>query len=838
MVDLYNMQMVSEAGQTSISLADFLTNRRGLTITALFLVMSVAGGVYTVPLYALLQAHSDERRRARTIAANNIVNALFMVISSLFTMAMVKIGYQVTHIFSVTGVLTFITAIYAFERLPYRIFSAILRIIFSMFYKAQLNGLANLAQLRGRGAVYIVNHTSLIDGLLLAAFLPEYPIIASNAAMRKTFGMKLYHLFAGHAPADPADPMALKYLVNAIKKGRSVVIFPEGRPTHTGILMKIYETPGVIANMAKAMVVPVRIDGAQYTPFSRLRGKVRTKLFPRITLTILTPVMLKSSVSLTSRQRRQLFADQLYAIMDNMMFASCNIDQTLYEAFLDAKKLQGGKAKIVEDIDRQPRTYSQLVILSRVLGNQLAKVTRAQENVGVMLPNGLGIVGVILSLLAFGRVAALLNFTAGVTNLKSALLSANITTIITSRRFVKLLELGPVIKELSQSATIIYAEDIRAEIKLADKLRGVFEASFAGMLHKKLGVMPDDPAIVLFTSGSESAPKGVVLSHKNILANRHQIGTRIDFYADDTLFNALPIFHSFGLSVGLFLPLLAGVKTFLYPSPLHYRIIPELIYDTNSTILISTDTFLANYARNAHPYDFSSLRLVVAGGEKLKRETRHMWFEKFGIRILEGYGVTETAPVLAINTPMRNKTGTVGHLVSGMDYRLRPIEGIERGGSLVVRGPNVMLGYLKANQPGMLQPPYNGWYDTGDVVDVDEQGFIKIIGRAKRFAKIGGEMVSLAAIEAYIQSAYPGRAIGAVSAPDPRKGEQIILFTDDPGITREACIELAQKHNIPELFIPRQVVPLTPMPLLGTGKIDYVRLNQIAQSHFNPQGTV
>ena len=836
MADLYNLRLTGDANGAAVTLMDFLANRQGMAITALFLIMSIAGGVAMVPLYATLQAKSDEKKRARIIAANNITNAFFMVMSSLFTMAMIKAGYQILHIFAATAAMTFITAIYFFERLPYRLFGAILRLAFSALYKVRLNGLPNLAQLRGQSAIYIVNHTSLIDGLLLAAFLPEHPVIAANAAMRKTLGMKLYHLFAGHPPVDPADPLTIKHIVNMLKSGRSVVMFPEGRPTQTGVLMKIYETPGVIANLAKVSVVPVRINGAQHTPYSRLQGKVRLKMFPRITLTILAPVMLKSSVSMSSRQRRQAFGDQLYAIMANMMFGSCDIDQTLYEAFLDAKSLQRSKTPIIEDIDRAPRTYGQLTVISRVLGRQLAKVSKPRENVGVMLPNGVGIVSVILSLLAFGRTVALLNFTAGLTNLKSACLAANITTIITSRKFVKVLDLGPVIKELGQSVTFVYAEDIRAKIGLKDKIRGLLEAPVASFLYKKLGVLPDDPAVVLFTSGSESAPKGVVLSHKNILANRYQIGTYIELYANDTLFNALPVFHSFGLTVGMFLPLLTGVKAFLYPSPLHYRIIPELIYETNASILISTDTFLANYARNAHPYDFSSLRLVVAGGEKLKKETRRLWFEKFGIRILEGYGVTETSPVLAINTPMHFKIGTVGHLVAGMDYRLRPIEGIARGGSLVVRGPNVMLGYLKASRPGVLQPPYSGWYDTGDVVDIDEQGFIRIIGRVKRFAKIGGEMVSLGAVETYIQSAYPGRAIGAVTAPDPRKGEQIVLFTDDPNITREICVELAQKHGVPELLIPRQVVALAPMPLLGTGKIDYVRLNQIAQNHFNPNG--
>jgi acyl-[acyl-carrier-protein]-phospholipid O-acyltransferase/long-chain-fatty-acid--[acyl-carrier-protein] ligase len=430
--------------------------------------------------------------------------------------------------------------------------------------------------------------------------------------------------------------------------------------------------------------------------------------------------------------------------------------------------------------------------------------------------------------MAYGRVPALLNFTAGHTNLRAALEAAKVRTVITSRRFVKIMNLDSVVQQLGEGVTVIYAEDIRDNIRFMDKLRGMLDLPFVRQIYGKLGVRPNDPAVVLFTSGSESAPKGVVLSHKNILANRYQIGTRIDLNASDILFNALPIFHSFGLSVGLFLPLLTGVKVYLYPSPLHYRIIPEILYATNATILISTDTFLANYARHAHAYDFCSLRYVVAGGEKLKDETRLVWFEKFGIRILEGYGVTETSPVLAISTPMFFKTGTVGHLVPGTEHQLRPVDGLPRGGSLIVRGPNVMLGYLKSDRPGVLQPPYNGWYDTGDVVEIDSDGFVKIIGRAKRFAKIGGEMVSLAAVETYIQAAYPDKDIAVVAAPDPRKGEKLVLFTNEPRLTRDGLIDLAHDQGVPEIMIPKQSVVLDELPRLGTGKFDYVKLNAMA----------
>ena len=295
---------------------------------------------------------------------------------------------------------------------------------------------------------------------------------------------------------------------------------------------------------------------------------------------------------------------------------------------------------------------------------------------------------------------------------------------------------------------------------------------------------PGDWAAILFTSGSEGTPKGVVLSHRNMLANAAQAAARIDFGRQDKVFNVLPVFHSFGLTVGLVLPLVSGVRIYLYPSPLHYRIVPELIYGVNATILFGTDTFLNGYARSAHAYDFRSLRYILAGAEPVKESTRRVYLEKFGLRILEGYGVTETAPALALNTPMFNKFGTVGRILPGMQARLEKVEGVDEGGRLFVRGPNVMLGYLRTENPGVLEPPHDGWHDTGDIVTIDAQGFVTIKGRAKRFAKIAGEMISFAAVEALAGELWPDALSAVASVPDARKGERLILVTQQKNATR------------------------------------------------------
>ena len=340
---------------------------------------------------------------------------------------------------------------------------------------------------------------------------------------------------------------------------------------------------------------------------------------------------------------------------------------------------------------------------------------------------------------------------------------------------------------------------------------------------------PDDWAAILFTSGSEGVPKGVVLSHRNMLANAAQARARIDFGREDKVFNVLPMFHSFGLTVGVVLPLVCGVRIYLYPSPLHYRTVPELVYGVNATIMFGTDTFLAGYARAAHPYDFRSLRYILAGAEPVKETTRRVYLEKFGLRILEGYGVTETAPALALNTPMFNSFGTVGRILPGMQARLEKVAGVEEGGRLVVRGPNVMIGYLKAENPGIIEPPPEGWYDTGDIVTIDGQGFVAIKGRAKRFAKVAGEMVSLAAVEALAGDLWPQATCAVVALPDLRKGERLVLATDKKDAARATFMAFAKERHAADLMIPSEVMIFDKLPLLGSGKVDLMGLAQVVR---------
>ena len=620
------------------------------------------------------------------------------------------------------------------------------------------------------------------------------------------------------------------------RSARKVVIFPEGRLTVTGALMKVYEGPGAIAQMAKARVLPVRIDGALYTPFSRMRGKLRLRWFPKITITFLPPVKFDAPDGLKGAQLRQQQADRLYDVMTDMVFRTSAIDRTLFQSLLDAHHIHGGGHKVVEDIARNPASLDRIVMGSFILGRRMAEMTPGQTNVAVLLPNSIGCLLTFFGLHAFGRVPAMLNFSTGAVNMAAACKAAQATTIVTSKRFIEAGGMEADLKLLSEGRKIIFLEELREGLVLKDKLYGLFARFFSKTALRLGGASsdPNAPAIILFTSGSEGLPKGVVLSHRNLQANRYQVAARIAFTASDVVFNALPMFHAFGLTGGAMLPVLAGVRTFLYPSPLHYKVVPELCYETNATVLFGTDTFLMGYARSAHPYDFFNVRLVVAGAERVKPETREAWMEKFGLRILEGYGATECAPVVAVNTPMHFRTGTVGRLLDQIHYKLEPVPGIEEGGRLYVKGPNIMLGYLRAENPGVIEAPGDGWYDTGDIVKIDDDGFVTILGRAKRFAKIAGEMVSLGLVEQRLAEAFPEAQHAVVAVPDLRKGEQLVMFTTDAAIDAKAVQERLKQANSTALMVPRNVISVAELPLLGSGKTDYQTLNRMAHEQVKP----
>jgi acyl-[acyl-carrier-protein]-phospholipid O-acyltransferase/long-chain-fatty-acid--[acyl-carrier-protein] ligase len=674
----------------------------------------------------------------------------------------------------------------------------------------------------------VANHESFLDGALLGVFLPVQAVFVVHAQVLAKWYFRWLLRFVPHLAVDSASPLAIKLICRLVETGQPVVIFPEGRLTITGSLMKVYDGAAFVAAKTGATIVPVRIEGAGRSYFGRLAGIYPLKLFPKIRIAIQPRRQIPMPKLASAKLRRRRAGELMRRILLDMLVAT-RPQRTLFEAFLDAKETFGARYELLEDVRLKEESYGSLLRMALGLARLTLPLTRPGEVVGVVMPNAAPALGLILGLSATGRVPALLNYTAGTEGVRAACTVAQIRNVVASRVFLEKARLTHLFEGIPD-IRVHYLEDMKGRLTVLDKLWVFWHALMPRTLRASHG--PDDPAVVLFTSGSEGKPKGVVHSHSSVLSNVAQMRAVADFSPLDKFMIALPLFHSFGFTCGLIMPLVSGCKVFLYPSPLHYRVIPELVYDRNCTVLFGTSTFLANYGKFAHPYDFGRLRYVVAGAEKLSEDVRRLWIDKFGIRVLEGYGVTECAPVIAVNVPMACRVGSVGQILPGMEYELEAVPGIETGGVLHVKGPNLMKGYLLYDRPGVIQPPgsiHEGWYSTGDIVSIDEEDFVHIRGRVKRFAKIAGEMISLEVVEQIAARAAPGYAHAAATRPDAAKGEALVLFTTAVDLKREQLSAAAKEMGAPELAVPRIVQTLPEIPLLGSGKTDYVRLKQLAE---------
>lgn len=699
---------------------------------------------------------------------------------------------------------------------------AILRLLLGLLFGVRVTG--HVSQLsRGRPLV-VANHDSLLDALLVALFLPDNPLIVLPRTLSGHRLGRLVRRVADCAELGIAGDYTVKGLVRVVRSGRPVVVFPQDRVTTTGSTMKIYGAVAVIAARADADIVPLRIEGTLQSRWAATSHRWPRRLFPRVTLAVQPSTRFPARSGTGGARRRQLSEDLLRILQQSMANAAPR--RTLFDALVDAAALYGRRTRIIEDLRRQVNTYGDLLKGSLALGRLTARFTAPGERVGVMLPNLGATVCLVFGLTSRGRVAAMLNYSSGVEALRVACVAGVLRTVITSRAFIQAAHLEHLLTAL-EGCRIVYLEDLRETMTLADKLWIIKALLRPGAALPQQD--PASPAIVLFTSGSEARPKGVVISHDTMLGVMAQLRAVIDFGPDDKYLNALPMYHTFGLIACTLMPLLSGTRLFLYTNPLHYKVVPEYAYTRDCTYIFGTSTFLGNYARQAHPYDFYRARFIIAGGEKLNPEVSKLWFSKFGLRVYEGYGATECGPAMSLNTPLAFRDGSVGRFLSGIEYRIVPVPGIEQGGVLHVRGPNLMMGYMFSDAPGVLQPPRSelgaGWYNTGDVVSVDDDGFVTIHGRVKRFAKIAGEMVSLERVEHIAYQASPAFKHAAL-VEMTHTGESTVLLTTDPQLDRITLMHTARQLNIRELAVARRVMKVDTLPLLGSGKVDYVTLKQ------------
>jgi acyl-[acyl-carrier-protein]-phospholipid O-acyltransferase/long-chain-fatty-acid--[acyl-carrier-protein] ligase len=705
--------------------------------------------------------------------------------------------------------------------------------LFRVWFKLEVHGVEHITSGRPSKMLVVSNHQSFIDGIILGAFLPFEPTYLIHTAFTALWYLKPLLKIINYLSIDTTSPLAMKKVIALLEAGEPVVIYPEGRITVTGNRMKIYDGPAFAAAKAGAKVLPIHMEGMRFSRFARTASGLPRQWRPKVTITIHAPRGIEMPQAARARDRRRMASDELRRIMQEAQVRSRR-DLTIPEAALHAVKLFGRKRPLAEDIRGKEESYGEFLRAMLALGRLTSKFTAEGERVGVLMPTATTAAALVLGLMAMRRVPAMLNYTSGRQGMEAACQLAQVKTIFTSRAFVEKAKLAPLLEKLDL-AKVLYLEDLRPQFTLGDKLwLMLFALRFpsAAIKHAR----PDEAAVVLFTSGSEGRPKGVALSHQSILSNCAQMHAVIDIGCRDKFLSALPLFHSFGLCVGTILPLITGCQIYFYPSPLHYRVIPEIAYDRDCTVLFATSTFLGNYAKFAHPYDFYKLRYVVSGAEKLSEEVRRVYSERFGIRILEGYGATECSPVISVNTPESQEAGTVGEPFPCMECRVVPVAGIETGGELHVRGPNLMLGYLRDHSngdgAGTIQPPSSslgeGWYNTGDVVSFTPRGAIVIQARLKRFAKVAGEMVSLEMVERIAIAASPKKQHASTAWEDEARGELIALYTDDPNLRRDHLQAAAREMGMPEIAVPRKVIVLNKLPMLGNGKKDYLALQKMA----------
>jgi acyl-[acyl-carrier-protein]-phospholipid O-acyltransferase/long-chain-fatty-acid--[acyl-carrier-protein] ligase len=683
-----------------------------------------------------------------------------------------------------------------------------------------------IARQAGAPVIYAIVHQSRLDPALMLSLLPENTLHILDEDSAKAGWLEPWRDLARTIAFNAEHVFVSRRFVRVLRgKGNIAVYFPDSIEPDTKSF-RLFRAVARIASQGEARIVPIIVDGARFAPLSLAPAdKAPRSLFRRLSIRALPPLTVAELVEQSGRDRTSM-ANALFDRIAEVR-AAARGERSLFNAMRRSAELYGPSRTIVEDVVTGALSYRELFIAARVVGNKLASLSAPGEAVGIMLPTANGVAIALLGLASAGRVAAMVNYTAGPANVTAAVRTGPLRIVVSSRAFVEKADLGNVVEAVENGGgRIVWLEDIRKQVTAFDKATAALLWRLSIAKQK-----PDEAAVILFTSGSEGLPKAVVLSNAALVANADQIAARLDFSPADKLFNVLPVFHSFGLMGGLILPLLVGVRTLLYPSPLHYKLIPETAAKARPTIMFGTDTFLAAYAKSAKDDDFSSLRLVVAGAEPVRAETRRTWKERFGADIVEGFGMTEAAPVVAVNSATHGREGSVGRLLPGMRARFDPVEGIADAGRLWVSGPNLMTGYMTPDKPGVVQGLADGWHDSGDIVAVDREGFLTIRGRAKRFAKIAGEMVSLGAIEMLVQALWPEDRHAAVAVPDKRRGERIVLVTTaaeaDPSLLKQH----GKKAGATQLMIPDDIIKVEEMPLLGTGKTDYASARRLALGH-------
>jgi acyl-[acyl-carrier-protein]-phospholipid O-acyltransferase/long-chain-fatty-acid--[acyl-carrier-protein] ligase len=830
-------------GTAGLSLCCLLLGSVASSLPAILILVffiGISAGLFVVPLQAYIQQKSPRERLGEILACMNFLNFLGVAVAAVMFLVLTK-TYSMTAkgCFVVNGIMTVGLAVAAFSILPDFVMRFLILLLTRIIYRIRTIGDENIP-VTGP-ALLVCNHVTWSDALLLSATQQRrIRFIMERGIYRNRWLNPLFRLM-GAIPISANDPphqleAAIQEARNALNDGYLVCTFPEQWLTRNGNLLRF--KPG-IEHLLKGTghpLIPIYIGGGWGSVLSHYHGRLLTRLPShrcRITVVVGTPLPADTTTSAVRLAVSELANNYFDSKKSRTRSLPYQFIRTARRCFLKPA---------IADTTGKDLSFGQTLIASILLGGKIRRITEGQNKIGILLPSTVGGALANIAIPMIGKIAVNLNFTASADAFNSSIEQCGIRTVITTRPFVE--KVGT---KCPVPDDAVYIEDLLEDISLSAKIRALAKALLlpVPMLCPSGNTSPDDPATIIFSSGSTGEPKGIMLSHHNILSNIEGFGMILRFSNNDRLCSILPFFHSFGFTATLWGPLVAGFQSFFHPNPIEGKVIAEMVRENKLTIMFTTPTFLLTYMPKAQEDDFKSLRLIITGAEKLKKKLADSYEVRFGIRPMEGYGATELSPVIAANIPDKGidgfkqvgcKEGSVGHPIPGVTVKVvHPDSGEElaenQEGLLFVKGPNVMQGYLD-NPDKTAEVLEAGWYNTGDIARIDEDGFIFLVDRLMRYSKIGGEMVPHLAVEDVLLKGLKAvdQIVYVTAAPDERKGEQlIVLYTAEAGAPG-ALHDLIKHSTLPNLWHPRKdnYFQIKEMPVLGSGKLDMKQLKTIA----------
>jgi acyl-[acyl-carrier-protein]-phospholipid O-acyltransferase/long-chain-fatty-acid--[acyl-carrier-protein] ligase len=832
---------------TGVALIPVLDTTLALALD--FVFIGTAGGIFIVPLNALIQFHAPEGRMGTILAGNNWVHNLVMLTFLGLTAFFAHQGSNSVELFHLLTFVALIGSLYTVYQLPHSLVRLTIARLFAGRYRLIIEGFENLPT--EGGVLMLGNHISWLDWAFIQIASPRPVRFVMHRDIYKRWYLKPFMDMAGVIPiaGGASSHQALQKINRLLAEGEVVCLFPEGAISSSGQLGVFKRGFEKAADGAQAIILPFYLRGLWGSRFSRANEGLKRLhnhwARREIILALGKPMPIESKAN----EVKQRVFDLSVTTWQNYTESLAPIHQ----AWIERVKRQGKKLCLVDAVgDTALNGYKALtgaIAFSRLIGKR-----SPEQNIGLLLPTSSAGIIANMAVLLQGKTLVNLNYTANLAALKGAVEQAEIRSIYTSRRFLRKLEQrGIDLQPLLEQVKVYYLEELKDEISSLNKLITLLAVRFLPVwIIRRLfsrRVDAETTAAILFSSGSEGTPKGVMLSHRNIMANIRQVSDVLDTRLEDRVVASLPLFHAFGLTVTGLMPLIEGLPAITHPDPTDVLNIAKAVARHKATVMCATSTFLRLFNRNrkVHAVMLESLRVVVAGAEKLKPEIRDAFSLKFNKPIYEGYGATETTPVASVNIPDRlhpnkvradvgNKPGTVGQPLPGGSFRVVDPDSLEplhagEDGLILFGGAQVMLGYLKnptKTEEVIVELDGIRWYKTGDKGHLDEDGFLTIVDRYSRFAKVAGEMVSLGAVESAITRQLSDDVeVLATTLPDEKKGEQVVLlFSGEMETTELASVVRSVELN--PLMLPSKLIKVACIPKLGSGKSDFSAARHIA----------